>query len=362
MLSESSLNNGIDYLSQNFLAPCSLEAMQWIASKISPQQNNNDIMVEMMLRIIEGNFGDAMSTDKSEQIFTSRMILNAISPRLLKKLKSFTGASATENIEKLSSILVKETNVEYCQYVDHPKHESSLMGDTMTNDLLNFLKKSKLASTESISEAWLKIKYKWRTLSANEACFTLLQQIEHNLGARGSMAYEDSKFIVDFFMFMITGSSSQDAGDISSLVDCLNCARPPKAPIFEAGKQFALTINDHHSSIFNENASTSSLNSPLQEENPRLREELMGDFEMGDLFEDMSEGFFDELMTLTNDPASSKPFVDVSDVYKQSVKHLSLLWRISECMVSPEFLKASSLISIARASLIEELRKWSPRL
>lgn len=363
-LSENSLNNGIDYLSQNFLAPCSLEAMLWIASRIGPQQKSNDTMVEIMLRIIEGNIGDTTSSDSNSQKFTFRMILNTIGPNLIRRLKTFSGNQMTGNLAKLKDIILKETDPEYSQWCKSTNQSTVIVNiESISTEIINYLKETATMGIDEISERWRRIELKWNCSPKSATCYTLLKEIDNSSSMRAPLALEESKIVVDFLVFLLTCSSYMGTDDLNSYVSRLEPGTLLSLLTQSSENNFKVTINDHYSSIFNEDFGAEDV-SP-KEDKLQPREDLMGDFEMGDLFDDMSDNFFDELMALfgkQNNPVvestNTKISFDAETLYKQLNRRVSPIWEISFLLASPEYENSGRLTGLARRKLRDELEKW----
>ncbi|KAF8000097.1 hypothetical protein HF325_005026 [Metschnikowia pulcherrima] len=263
-LNETSLNNGIDYLSQSFLAPCSLEAMQWLISRVGPQQKTSNTMIEILLRILETNTGIASSLNTSEHNYTFRMILNIVGPSIVRKIRSF-GNMISENMQKLMNKILQETDAEYCQWniLADEQTKGHVSTDSIKNEITSFLKESEAMMSDSLIEAWARMKHKWDSVSSEAICYTLLEEVEHSAGTRGSVIMEESKLVVDFYLFMLTCSGAPDADDVDSYLVALNSSRKSESLMTKAGSQFALTINDHYSSYENATQLTSLARSKL---------------------------------------------------------------------------------------------------
>ncbi|KAM9911186.1 hypothetical protein OXX69_003760, partial [Metschnikowia pulcherrima] len=365
-LNETSLNNGIDYLSQSFLAPCSLEAMQWLISRVGPQQKTSNTMIEILLRILETNTGIASSSNTSEHNYTFRMILNIVGPSIVRKIRSF-GNMISENMQKLMNKILQETDAEYCQWniLADEQTNGHVSTNSIKNEITSFLKESEAMMSHSLIEAWARMKHKWDSVPSEAICYTLLEEVEHSAGTRGSVIMEESKLVVDFYLFMLTCSGAPDADDVDSYLVALNSSRKSESSMTKAGSQFALTINDHYSSVFNESGPDPIGTSNGDDSRPQ--EEPLGDYGMSDLFDDMSENLFDESMASFNkqadmttgqkSPTENQP-LDCQTSYMKMMRRRSHLWSVIRLIASPQYENATQLTSLARSKLTGELQHW----
>lgn len=349
-LSENSLNNGIDYLSQNFLAPCSLEIIRWVTLKIGQKQAHNELMVQILLRIIEGNFGETPSSSMAEPNFTFRMILNITGPEIISRVKA--AKITTESAAKLSAILQREMDPEYC------KPRANTEPTDLKNEILQLVRAENNASLEQISDAWLKLSLLWSLLSELQLGAFILEQTEQCL--RPHVHADDARVLLDFALLAIISSSRSSEEDVAKYIENLQIPGGTKPSDELTQTKFALLLENHYSLIFNENGDTSNAEVP---ETTQPKDELMADFEMEDLFNDMPQDIF-------NDPLPERePRLGGTDSSPLSAKLSEEMLRLW-CMRSPlarvvRYLalvkkKASyfAVAEVARTKMILELRAW----
>lgn len=261
-LSTSGLHNGVDYLSQNFLAPCSLEIMQWISSRIGPLYSNSEGMVSVLVKIIEINVG-------AEPNYLFRMILQNLGGQLMSKLKLLKNFERSE-AAKAVDVLQREIDAEYTQSAAANTTDicSSSLAETMKLELMRGVRDTNYAW----SKTWKATKNLWARLG-NNLEKPILSEIAKCSGTHVNYAdSEEAKLFLDFLTFL-TVSTSGKLAQITGPTD--------KAP----QSNFELLIDNHFSSIFNE------VSGSVDSEKP-AKPDLATDFEMEDLFNDVGDDLF----------------------------------------------------------------------
>lgn len=350
-LGTGSLNNGIDYLSQDFLAPCCMEIMHWVTSKLGPMQASNDVIADALLRIIESNIGP--TTTDSEHNFTFRMVLHVVGPAIIRKIRTIKEWLTNEKLTQLISVIRKETDPEYCM-CDGAVPEVTggpTLAESVRKTLLHYTLDT---STDSAPKCWSAIRYLWAAVPKTELVQLLLQELD-----RGSKSFsnpvttEEARITADFLVFMVIDSSRVVARDTIADISQFNDSSPLSEDNIQY--QFKLALDSHYASVFNE-ANTE----PPKENKPVPKEEEIPDVDMDDLFNDVGEDLFGDFMQVTlshiDKPTVYRTAAIVSDCYTRVWRFMSL----NVCMLQLQSDSTSppGLINMARLLISHELEHW----
>lgn len=358
-LSASGLNNGLDYLSQNFLAPCSLEIMQWILSHIGPLQSNSQAMVLNLLRIIETNVANTGGVNDPNYSF--RVILNILGTRTIKKIQSLKDWKSIDAATKTIAILHNELDPEYTYNKSPilPQEGMFDLAQTMKQSLGHYLREPATADTLLI--AWEQIRHGWQKLASQQCLFAFLQELDQCLKLNVNHGdTEEAKIYVDVLVFLIVASSGQKyeeslATQLAAHVGTFPASNnaPP------SHHKFSLTIDNHFSSIFNEVAPPS----PDAEPEKPSNYQLAADFEMDDLFNDVADDLFGDTVPRVLGTVSRRtcsPPVNMG-LHHKSLRDAYSTMKLFEQKVLPLMNSRGCekrLGEIARMKLAHELEHW----
>lgn len=306
-LSTSGLNNGLDYLSQNFLAPCSLEIMEWILNGIGPLQPNSEAMVSIFLRIIEINLGNSGTT--SDPNYTFRVLLCIVGPRALEKLQTLKNWRNIEAAARSVSILKRELGHDQLtpQNANIQQVGSFDLVQTIKQCLINYVREP---GNHSVLSTWANIRWWWSKMSGPQTFDAFLQELYQCLKLHNHVDVEESKIFLDFLVFLVVATSGvKEEPSSTGTGNEMDMGHRESTTVSD---KFSLTIDNHYSSIFNEVAGFV----PESEKPPK--DNLMGDFEMDDLFNDAGDDLFGDNGLHASAPFTKKqhslPAIDT--VYK----------------------------------------------
>ncbi|WPK27667.1 hypothetical protein PUMCH_005064 [Australozyma saopauloensis] len=350
VLSSASINNGIDYLSQNFLAPCSVEIIKWISSRIDSGQMHSEALSEIILKIIESNMGSDQASNLNGPNFIFRMITNIVAPFL--KLAISNSGTVGPNAIKLQKFLQSTADLEYCGYETRTaassveKSEARVILQGIKAELALIVKKPPVEAT-ALALVWARFKQKLRRITTLNISDTVLEELSKCAKAPLHAQSEDSRLLVDFLLFSLSVDSCPTldtaqwhlvALEKLKLQPTLSC----KAAHADAGEVgFQASMDQHYLSIFNEGiplgspAATGSAPEFKDEFEPK--DDLMG-FDTDDLFNDMPQDLFEEPMGIIA-PASTAPQTHPLPQAGLSLSRTSVLGSYLEmwCMQSPLF-------------------------
>lgn len=319
VLNTASINNGIDYLSQNFLAPCSIEIFKWITTKIGGTQTHSEVFIEIMWKIIESNMGSDQASNMNGPNFTFKMILNIVAPFIINALKGAPKTSSP-NANKILKFLQSTVDPEYCipsfevplNDIDIQEARSPLK--VVKSELAQIIKKP-LTEPQQLSASWSKIKRCLKNSAPHDLADNLLEEISRCAKAPLHAQSEDSRLLVDCLIYILVMESFAITDNVLSLMFEWDRTEGPSCSLNTLRNlDFHLSMDHHYSSIFNEGA---PLNSPTSVSGQELKEEfetkddLMG-FDTDDLFNDMPQDLFEDISAGTADNALPHPVSGLS--------------------------------------------------
>lgn len=320
VLNSASINNGIDYLSQNFLAPCSIEIFKWMATKIGGTQAHREMFIEIMWKIIESNMGSDQASNMSGPNFTFKMILNIVAPFIFDALNGAPKTSGP-NANKILKFLQSTVDPEYCiiTSVDIPTSEYDINEArsplrTIKAELSHIIKKP-LTEPQQLSSSWSKFKRCLKNTAPHDLAHSLLEEISRCARAPLHAQSEESRLFVDYLIYVLVMESFAITDNVlSPMFEWDRPVGPSCSGSTIRNINFHLSMEHHYSSIFNEGA---PLNSPTTASVPDLKEEydtkddLMG-FDTDDLFNDMPQDLFEDIPVGTAQSAHPHPVSGVS--------------------------------------------------
>lgn len=337
------LYNGIDYLSQEFLVHCSAEVILWLASNIGPLHSDSEFFVQLILRIIQSNMGEDDAGER-EANYCFKLILNITGAKVLHNVYALKDWRFNETTVKLEKLIADNLDSEYSPQ-RRPlliQHYSKIGG----NSLVTVLKQLLICYVRDegeVTDAVMKnaISSVWGVLSETE----ILDNLEAEFSAISSGAHhnspssEESKIFINFLTFLVVLTSYTDkkkAQRDSSEIG--NGIRMVETNFNDFGSEFKLTIDSHYSKAFGEiSKSNEDDDGMFDKDKPKLqrKDDLGMDFEMDDLFNDMSDSIFGEQ---TSNPPTSRssrpttPTLDVRQVVENALLDTSLSRRIALCI------------------------------
>lgn len=337
-LASPNLSNGIDYLSQDFLAPSSAELIHWIVSNVGPLQRHSDIFLQILWKIIQSNLGESKE-DGSETDYIFQLVLNLVGKELLESVYAFRNWENKEIMLKLVRVVKKKADEEYNR-VDRPlpnqrykKTEEDTLVSTIKVAVQTFLSQEGEVSEQNI---WRVFRTMWKATESEEILALLLNEIKANHGNKaghGSKA-EEGRIIIDFLAFLVvlTSQSSAEMSD-SELKSRFNEVKPRGIGPMLFGTNFSLGMEYHHSSILGDAVPKEENDKTTEDAKPK--DDLMMDFEMDDLFNEKADDLFgDSGDAATSGPAS--PTVKVGTLYNDVVSGTSVLRRILNQLLQNE--------------------------
>lgn len=303
VINSASMNNGIDYLSQNFLAPCSIEIMKWITTRIGATQVHSEAMVEILLKIIESNMGSDQASTIAGPNFAFKMILNVVAPSIFRALKNCKGPNAT----RLVKFLLTVVDTEYCvassaHMLD--THDLRVPLRKIKSQLVLLVKKP---DAVSLSKCWAHIRACFRNTAPQDLCDAILDEISRCARTPLLAQSEDARLMMDFLISTLVFDSFATSKDILCQVSRME--KKSSSPLSYSKTaavnrlQFLLSMDSHYSSIFDEGEQAGTPAAPAEIRGMfEAKDDLLG-FDTDDLFNDMQQDLFEDAMEL--DPASA---------------------------------------------------------
>lgn len=367
-LDSQNLYNGIDYLSQEFLVHCAVEFSMWLASNIGPLHNDSEYFAQLILKIIQSNLGEEETMGEKEIGASFTLVLNLIGTPILKNIQAIRNWEANETMAKLVKVISENTNSEYGTSKKPllVQNFKNIEGNSTVLVLLELLALYLHEKTDVDAAALLSaISAVWSNVSDIEIIGQLENLLQCLLSGSGSrFTLEETKIMVNFLSFLISLSGSLDVDkaqeDLSELRRGI-VERQMKAQEFS--DKFTTSLSNHYASALGEiNVGENGTKTDL-EPKTQPKEDLGMDFEMDDLFNDMSEGFFTQSNPLVSQKPSrsSSPTLDVHKTMESALQETSLIRRLGYSIQNDPFSTTQHKDAL-KAILLKELEHTVIRL
>lgn len=249
-INQEIFNNGVDYLSQLFLVPCTVMIFQWVLSRIKIEIVNqqgecesNDICISVLHEILKSNLGG----DNEESSLVFSVVLQIVGPSLLALVKRFTNWDKHETAKKVVEAV--EGKIDKHEAVNH---QLSLISSD--NNLMDQAKEIFTEGLNNDEAGKRDAAYGFFATSAsyfdaNDEIRYLLQEIEvyQDLGLS-----EDNKLFNNLLVFLVVQESVVTT-DLKKYWQQQICTRTNQTPeVFVGDQGFALSMENHYSNIFND--------------------------------------------------------------------------------------------------------------
>lgn len=370
-LSENSLNNGIDYLSQNFLVPCSLAVMEWISKQIGLKQSNSEVMILILGKIIEGINISESGSNANGTNYVSNMILNIIGPDIMRRLKVFAEMQSDGRATQLLQTLKNIVDYEYSEFDDAVGSELSggtAMSKQIRDEIAQLVKSHESAvSLPQMVKSWINIYKCWNVLPNIELYNAILREVNRWQKHRKYGLDDETKGVLDFHMFMTISTSQVRHEELLAYCESLRIVPNMEVSKAEYPKHFTCNVEDHVSSVFEEPTQTEDVSKFSMNSNIMGRSEnsdLMTDFVMDDLFNDAGDNVFNDrdlaLQIVIDQKLSPSPeaTTKVEASYELLRFRSCRLMRLTELLHSTTYVENQEVATIATELLRQELQHW----
>lgn len=348
-LSSASLDNGIDYLSQNFLAPCAMAIMYWAATKIGPMQPASEAAADVLLRIIRSG--------GAEPSFGFRVVLNTVGRHILARVCSVGEWRGTEKLAQLAHTVEATLDREYCGARAPNANAPEFAGADSAVESVRRAVVHYLAGADAV-ECWRQVRHWWPAVSSAELRETLLQDLERGTRATGAPGTtEEARVFAQFLVFMIVNSGAEaregfgvGADDGAAPTDTAAVAASPAS--LQYG--FTVTVDNHYASIFN-TVSAQEAKAPKDAD--------ITDLDMDDLFNDVGDDLFGDMMAQTMPPLDSPPVCRTPATggvcYRQVRRFVGLTLAVAALRAEPgDSAAVTHLAAMARLLVAAEIDHW----
>lgn len=270
VISFQHLSNGIDYLSQNFLMPCTLSVIKWVLSRISLEVCNNssgkfdeNIYVKVLYQLIKLNVSDDEDKLNSDTDMMFRMVINLVGHQIIKLLESFESFNTlligAEIVEKVRLKIDPNCNQLHCRIQPLKFKQMTLdfvlssFNNNQSTQLPQLAQSPAENNADSLDKRMIPINF----VNNNMVVSTLLDEVLQFQ----KRSNEDAKIFINLILYVLflqaaattdnkkywtnrltstnVGlSSSRNSGDAMEIDDV-------------ESSLFTISLEDHYSSIFN---------------------------------------------------------------------------------------------------------------
>lgn len=267
-IDENILNNGVDYLSQLFLVPCTVNILRWLVSKIELETHGGDCdenstLVKILFEILKSNLGeDALSNESTndandigtDQGLIFKLVLKISGEQIIKTLKKFKNWNSVSLINKIIKSIQSRVDCNYNDDLDDTGHLA--LNDFNLLDQLKANLVSLLNEENSRGQIYQFVRDALTLMDKNELVRFLINEIE--MYQRSNVS-EDLKILINFFSLVITLDSVEDSEDKLYWIERLKSQEVQQFSDIagatsseEEDQQFSSSMDYHFSIIFND--------------------------------------------------------------------------------------------------------------
>lgn len=271
IISFQHLSNGIDYLSQNFLMPCTLSVIKWVIGKITLEVTNNplskfdeNIYVKVLYQLIKLNTTNDEEKLNSDTDMMFCMVINLVGHQIIKLLESFdlfnTSLMGIEIVEKIRLRIEPIGNQLYCR--TQPSKFKQVTLDfvlssftSQSTQLPQLAQSPPESNADNLDKRMIAVNF----VNDNMVINTLLDEVV----LFQKKSNEESKIFINLILYILFLQASVSADNkkywIERLLQFNGSSNTPVASNDDAmeidedinSNMFSISLEDHYSSIFN---------------------------------------------------------------------------------------------------------------
>ncbi|CAH6719378.1 mediator of RNA polymerase II transcription subunit 5 [[Candida] jaroonii] len=233
-------NNGLDYLSQNFLLSCNLSIVNWLKSKIELKNQSSNKYLDVLVEII--NLIDKIHLDSNNELkLASGILLNMI----YDSISDFKYLNIDKKflLDKLETF-EKKGSTEFTDDINSSPKIINFSGETLTfesfeENLIKCFNGSVTKNSLLIIENYLRFDK------------SIINSLLINLNSSFKSNNENLKYLIDFVIFYNLFISISSIEDKKFWIKRFNNKLYEKS--FNQDTTFISSMDNHYSSIFNDN-------------------------------------------------------------------------------------------------------------
>lgn len=232
-------NNGIDYLSQNFLLSCNLSIVNWLKLKIELKNKSSNKYLDVLIDFI--NLIDKVHLDSNNELkISSGILLNMI----YESIVDFKNLNIDNKFILNKIETFEKNNDEFIEDINMNPKKLKLNGEMLTFESFeeNLIK----CFTGSVSKNNLLIIENYLQFDKS-----IINSLLVNLNSNFKSNNENLKYLVDFVIFFNLFNCIHSNEDKNFWIKKLNSSLHEKT--FQQDISFKSLMDNHYSSIFNDN-------------------------------------------------------------------------------------------------------------
>ena len=262
------LNNGIDYLSQMFLIPCTLNIIKWLLRRIWADDPTLDCLpVQVLHELIKSNMGESDEPTSESKLFF-QIVLKISGNSIISTLKKLNN---WENSNLIKDIIEKVSNS-----VDPMYLENDL--SIKLNERVNLYEQLKTKVINLVNNTNI---YDYQILNIfssvdkdNELMRYIVEEITSYQTTNGGN--EDTKLFINLSIFMILLDAIDNDDDKQYWIKRIKDTMVPVSSNSSGENRFDILMDYHYSSIFNNSDETSNNDYLFSGENNNSSVEIEG--------------------------------------------------------------------------------------
>lgn len=287
-ISMAVLNNGIDYLLQVFLVPCTLPIVGWLVRNVS---ETDGVAVKFLHETLRSNLGeDGSSVANNEAGLAFRTVLNICGKLILAALRGLKNWESSELAKKVELQFSGRVDQTYWRKeVAFPIESKFSLEEQFRQAILGLVHTNSMVGESSLAAHFGFISQALGLMDPLELVLFVVHEIE--VYQRLNVSNEDVKVFVNLAVFILLSEAVDTDEEREHWLQKLQSVEAQLPVAVEVDTEFTLSMDFHYSSIFNDNG---------------LREEADAEEEDDDLFDEKPETKHDEKTNIRRLAAAGK--------------------------------------------------------
>lgn len=249
-ISMAVLNNGIDYLLQVFLVPCTLPIVSWLVRNVSEADG---VAVNFLNETIRSNLGeDGYSVANNEVGLAFRTVLNVSGKLVLAAMRRIKNSDSSEVAKKVELRLSAFVDRSYWQReVTVPSENKFSLEEQFRQAVIGLVHTNSMVGEASLAAHFAFISQALKLAEPLELVLFLVHEIE--VYQRSTASNEDVKLFVNLAVFILLSEAVNTEEELQHWLLKLQSVEKAPCVAVEVDKAFTLSMDFHYSSIFDDN-------------------------------------------------------------------------------------------------------------
>ncbi|ODV80045.1 mediator complex, subunit Med5 [Suhomyces tanzawaensis NRRL Y-17324] len=274
------LSNGIDYLSQVFLVPCTLNIINWLLKKILIQKTVVDnLFLEVLHIIIKSNLDTDKQNSQEIPMIIFRIVLNICGSNIIQTLKRMKDWRTSKATNQIIRAITKQVDANYIAKHVEMKHDTNF-NEGLKKYFCSFVKPQPPA--EKTEQEIAELSYIHRYLNYQSNHDILVDFLIEEIASYQKSNDDEGRLAINLgsYVSVLSSVGSTEDKRYWRKLQHLNVGAAA-SPAFEE-EQFTLSIAQHYGSIFNSDQPDDlGFDIQIKEDEDMLDDDLFNDNALG---------------------------------------------------------------------------------